>query len=373
MDEIKESDSALWETVKPKKINFRHYFGGAALILLISQALTGLYMIFYYEPALTETYKTVQYFNNQTLLGALTRNIHRYGAFLIVTVALAHLFRGYLRRDYQGGRKWNWVTGVLLFMTLIAFMISGSILPWEWKGYWMMEMFNNWLKDFPVVGDSLYNFFMTTYTPTRNFVIHDIVLPLITFTLLTWHCLNRLKKRGLKIYLARHTIAIVPLLIIILTLAIMFPVPTEDPNIIPFPMEGRYIPAPEWFFVTFLMPYWYFPPREWTFYLFWIPFACYVILFALPFINKKKPKSKQKKWIGAAYIGIGVAVASLFTFGLLWGSVKSPWMGCNSCHNTSMGVRMGIPPVTYKDTERNPLLLDRRWMMRHWYQPQVVW
>ncbi len=371
---------SFWKRIQPKKINYRHYFGGGALLLLISQFITGLYMIFYYEPSLTETYLTVQFFNNETLLGAITRNIHRYGAFFLGMFVFFHLWRMYHRRDYQGGRKWNWITGVALSLLVGAFLITGSILPWEWKGYWMMEMFNNWLRSFPVVGESLYSFFMTSYTPTRNFVIHNIVLPLITFVLLEIHCLSRIKSRGFNDFLIRQFFAAVPLVIAVISLSVIYPVPTEDPQIIPFPMDGQYIPAPEWFFVTFLLPYWYYPPRDWTLYVFWIPFIFLMLVTALPYLNKRKSKkeleqmpAKRRKWMRIGYTAAGATVGGLLILALLWGSVKAPWMGCNSCHNTAMGKRMGIPPVTYKDTERNPLLLDNRWMMRHWYEPQVVW
>tara|TARA_B100000315_G_C14591319_1_gene596002 strand:- start:5524 stop:6675 length:1152 start_codon:yes stop_codon:yes gene_type:complete len=368
------------ERIKPRKINFRHYFGGAAFVLILVQLITGLYMIFYYEPALRETYKTVQYFNNETLLGALTRNIHRYSAFFLTLAAFFHLWRGYFRRGYQGGRKWNWITGVFLSLLILAFLISGTVLPWEWKAYWMMEMTNNWLQNIPIFGDRLYTFFMTAYTPTRNFVIHSIMLPILAFILLEIHCLSRLKSRGFADYIIRQTLAAIPLIIAIVSLSFFHPIPTEDPEIIPLPMEGLYVPAPEWYFVTFLLPYWYFPPREWTIYLFWIPFLFFLVILALPFFNKRKSKKdlttipeKRRKWMSIGYTVTGSLVAGLLLIVLLWGSVESPWKGCNSCHNVSMGIRMGIPPVTYKDTNRNPLLLDKRWMMRHWYEPQVVW
>lgn len=346
----------------------------------MSQLITGLYMVFYYEPSLRETYKTVQYFNNEVYLGALTRNIHRYGAFFLALFAFFHLWRSYHRRDYQGGRKWNWLTGVALSIVVIAFLISGTILPWEWKGYWIMEMFNNWLKNIPVVGDRLYLFFMTTYTPTRNFVIHDLILPITALILLEIHCLSRLRSRGFRDFLVRQAFVALPLIIVIVTLSLVFPVPSQDPEVIPFPMEGQYIPAPEWYFVTFLLPYWYYYPRNWSIYLFWIPFAFYVLLVLLPFINKRKSKANLKsiperrlRIMKISYVGIGAIIGALMLSGLLWGSVKAPWMGCNSCHNVAMGDRMGIPPVTYKDTVRNHILLDNRWMMRHWYDPQVVW
>ena len=221
---------------------------------------------------------------------------------------------------------------------------------------------------------------MTSYTPTRNFVIHDIILPITAFILLEIHCLSRLRKRGFKDYLIRQFFAVIPLIIAVLALSVIFPVPTQDPEIIPFPMEGVYVPAPEWYFVTFLLPYWYFPPRDWQAYLFWIPFILLAVTFSLPYLNRRKSKEelasipeRRKKLMRLGYVGVGGLIFGLALFGLLWGSVDSPWMGCNSCHNTAMGDRMGIPPVTYKDTERNPLLLDNRWMMRHWYEPQVVW
>ncbi len=371
---------SFWRNLLPGKITMRNYFGGVALILFLLQFVTGLYMIFYYEPSLTETYKTVQYFNNETLFGALTRNLHRYGAFFLVLMALFHMAHGYFRRDYQGKRKLVWTTGLLLFMVMIALTITGSILPWEWKGYWIMEMFNNWLKVFPVVGEWLYDFFMTSYTPTRNFVIHDIVLPLVAYGLLQVHCLANMKKRGLRDNLLRQGVAAIPLLTVVLVLSFLWPVPTEDPAVIPFPMDGQWIPAPEWYFVSFLMPIWYYPPRTWAFFLFWIPLIIYVILFALPFLNRRLRKeernarsAKTLKWMGVTYLVSGALIGSLMMIGLVGYSVDSPWMGCNSCHNTAMGARMGIPPVTYKDQERNPLLLDSRWMMRHWYEPQVVW
>ncbi len=364
----------------PKKLQFRHYFGGSALILFVLQFLTGLYMIFYYEPALRDTYKIVQYFNNEVFLGAFTRNLHRYGAFFLLLAAVIHLWRGYSRRDYQGKRKVTWLTGLFLFLTFSALVVSGSILPWEWKGYWMMEMVTNWLKVFPVFGDSLYDFFMMSYTPTRNFVVHDIVLPLTAYILLQYHCLANMEKRGLWQNLARQAVAAVPLIVLVIVMSLLWPVPAADPEQIPLPMAGRYVPAPEWYFVSFLMPIWYYPPRDWVIFLFWLPLALFGLLAILPFINKRLTREERErksnrtlKWMGITYMFTGVLVVGVFLFGGTVASVKAPWMGCNSCHNRAMGDRMGIPPITYKDRERNPVVLDSRWMMRHWYEPQVVW
>ncbi len=375
----RHDNPGLWGRIKPRKIHFRHYFGAATFILILVQLLTGLYMIFFYEPTLRDAYLRVQYFNNQAFLGAFTRNVHRYAAFLIGATAFLHLATGYFRRDYTGGRKLYWFTGVIMILVLGGYFFSGSILPWEWKGYWLMEMFNNWFKNIPVFGNGMYLFFMDTYTPTRNFVIHDIILPIITFILLEIHCLARIKKRGFTDYLVRQTFAVMPLLIAVVAMSVLYPIPTQDPDIIPLPMDGQYIPAPEWWVIIFYLPYWYFPSNKWPIYLFWIPVLLIVVLFILPLLFKRLKRAEEQgrarkiKISAWLYTGAGSLLGAFMLAVFLWGGVRQPWMGCNSCHNSAMGDRMGLPPVTFKDTTKNPVLLDNRWMIRHWYEPQVVW
>ncbi|MBI5181829.1 MAG: cytochrome b, partial [Nitrospirae bacterium] len=50
--------------LRPESVNFRHYFGGTAFLLLIVQLLTGIFMAMYYQPQLENAYKSVQTINN---------------------------------------------------------------------------------------------------------------------------------------------------------------------------------------------------------------------------------------------------------------------------------------------------------------------
>ena len=368
-----KKDRSFLDKFRPQKLNWRHYFGGSALLCLLIQLCTGLYMMFYYEPGLKDTYKSIQYLTNETLFGSAFRNMHRYVAFLLVFIAFFHMARAFYRADYLG-RRVNWITGVCLFLLVLGFTVTGAILPWEWKGYWVMEMFVNYMETFPLVGRDLRHFFMDTYTPMRNFIVHDILFPLLAAALLEYHCLSRLKKRGFTAYLQAHLLLALPLLGIAVGLAASYPIPTQDPEILPMPLDGRFIPAPEWFFVTFLLPFWHFQKKTLPYFTFYIPLAVTVLLLALPYLHRRKwenvPWAALKKVL--LYLPGTLLLLVLF-FGTIYGSYDSPWAGCNCCHNVAMGERMGIPPVTFKDRNRNPLLENNKWMMLHWYEPQVTW
>jgi quinol-cytochrome oxidoreductase complex cytochrome b subunit len=371
---MKKEKPPLLKRIKPEKLNWRHYFGGAALVLFLVQLLTGLYMMFYYEPGLTDTYKSIQYLTNATLLGSFLRNTHRYAAFLMVFIAFFHMVRSFYRADYIG-RRVNWITGVALFLLVLGFTVTGAILPWEWKGYWIMEMFVNFVQTFPLIGLKLRYFFMDTYTPMRNFILHDIFFPIAALILLEYHCLSKLKKRrGITEYLLSHFFITLPILAVALALVVLYPIPTQDPVILPMPLDGRFIPAPEWFFVTFLIPFWKFHKYTVPIFTFYIPLGFVTLLIGLPFLHRKNFSKTPKFSIAKLlFYGPSTAVILFLFLGTIYGSHDSPWAGCNCCHNISMGQRMGIPPVTFKDRTRNPLNENRKWMMLHWYEPQVTW
>lgn len=90
----------------------------------------------------------------------------------------------------------------------------------------------------------------------------------------------------------------------------------------------------------------------------------------LRFVRRLPGFGPQTKAIAA----LSIFMVSMTLFGLLYaGTSVSPTMGCNSCHNIAMGQRMGVPPVTFKNREKNPLLDDSEWMVQHWFYPQIYW
>lgn len=387
----------MLDKFKPEHVNWRHYFGGLAFIMIILQLATGLFLIFFYEPTLADAYKTVQRISNEIYGGGLIRNLHRWIPGLLFIAVLVHTIRCFLRKDFSNQQKRVlWLTGVLLLLPLFLLIATGLIIPWEWKGYWFMEMVPNYFGTVPIIGPQLKSFFMDTYTIPRYYALHILVFPLITFVLADYHLLVKVRKRGIFRYLLKHTIAALPFLILLFYLAVTVQIPSADPQEVPMPLEGANILAPEWYFLIVLLPFMYLKNSP------WIPFisifAPLLVLFVaafMPYYLKGSKGSEAESYEGhhrAAGIrlvwhkllrnnlvrkiatGIVVALITLFFAGLIYvGSYNSPTFGCNSCHNISKGERLGIPPQFFKDRSKIPLLNDNEWMMRHWYYPNEVW
>ncbi len=368
--------------------HWRNYFGGVCLVLLVLQVLSGIFLALYYSPHLAEAYVSIQYIYKQFPDAAWVRDSHRWISFFVFAGIIAHVARSLLRRDFLNAEgKSFWLTGCLLALLLGGSLVTGSILPWDWKGYWFMEMVPNYLANLPLIGPSLKAYFIDGFTMERNFVTHVVILPLIAIVLIEIHALTRVRRRQLRVsgYLGRHALLSLPVIIAVVVLAVLFPMPTEDPEIIPMPLEGAFLPVTEWFSLIFFVPFIYF--KNWVAPMLgiYLPAALFAGLSVLPFyFALRRPGAETGEAANGAAAGRGmvakiggfVAVIAVIgsVYGLLFlGNYKSPTFGCNSCHNTSMGRRMGIPPKAFKDRKIVPLLNDSQWMTEHWFTPQTRW
>ena len=241
-----------------ERYHWRHFFGGVAFVLLTLQLVTGIFLTLFYQPHLQEAYASVQYLYNQFPPGAIIRDGHRWIAAFLLTVTIIHSIRSLIRKDFLNpDGKVLWLTGSLLLLPLLGFLATGFILPWEWRAYWFMEMIPNYLGYIPMVGPFLKTFFIDVFTMNRAFVAHVVFLPLITIILVDYHVLSktRKKKGGVLRYVLRHSLITLPLLLAIAYLSVDLPMPTQDPEIIPMPLEGTYIPTAEWFLLIFWVPF----------------------------------------------------------------------------------------------------------------------
>lgn len=389
--------------MKIKRSHWHHFFGGIALLLLITQLISGLVLTMFYLPHLNEAYASIQNIYNELSAVAWVRDSHRWAALFLFVTVIIHFIRSLLRKDYLNREnKTFWLAGVLLFLPMLGFLLTGFILPWEWRGYWFMEMAPNYVEGIAFIGPALKQFLIDAFTLNRAFVAHVVILPAITLILLDIHFLARIKKRtgGISLYIVEHSLLTVPFLLAIAVLAYMLPMPTQDPQIIPMPLEGAYIPSAEWFILIFYMPYMHFKESVAPLFSFYIPFVIFLVLAIFPYyLKEKKGKGKAQKKTPAVEgssafknamasirrvpfvatitktLGfLSVFLVAISFFGPLYAvSYQSPTMGCNSCHHILSGKRMGIPPETFKDRVKNPKLEDNQWMMEHWFYPTVIW
>lgn len=293
--------------MKIERHHWRHYFGGVAVVLLISQLLTGIFLALFYRPDPQQAYASVQGLYRDFAVGAWIRDGHRWLAFFIFAAIVAHVARSLLRREFLNyARRTSWLTGGLLLPPVLALLVTGFILPWEWKAYWFMEMVPNYLGRIPLVGPVLKAFLIDAFTLSRNFVAHVVILPVITYILIDIHILAALRKRkaGIGKYLTRHAMISVPFFIAVAVLAVTIPMPTEDPDVIPMPLEGTNIPAPEWFFLFLLRPFLNFDDAMASFLGIYLPLIVLVVLIVLPHAFKgRKNKQPDTDPGGGSYFG----------------------------------------------------------------------
>ena len=389
--------------MKIKQSHWHHFFGGIALLLLIIQVLSGSVLTLFYLPQLNDAYASMQYLYNELGAVAWIRDTHRWAALFLMTAVIMHFIRSFLRKDYLNREsKTLWLTGVLLYLPLLGFLFTGVILPWEWRGYWFMEMVPNFVNEIPLIGPPLSDFLIKAFTLPRTLVVHICILPAITLVLMGIHTFTRVMKRtgGLTLYVIEHTPLTIPFLLAIAILAYALPMPSQDPTIIPMPLDGENLPVAEWFILIFYVPYFYFKGFIATSLGFYIPLIIFLVLAIFPyFLKGKKRKSETpqesppventgvlasmmapfRRMLGAktyvktlAFLTVSLVAMALFV-PLYAASYKSPTYGCNSCHNVSAGIRLGLPPATFKDRGLNPNLKDNYFMVGHWFYPQVIW
>jgi len=389
------------DLLKPEKINWRHYFGGFGFITIILQLLTGLYLMFFYEPTFKDAYKSIQYISNQLFMGSLTRNLHRWIAAILLIAIIVHTVRCVLRWDFMNQKKRVlWLTGVLLLLPIFLFVVTGLIVPWEWKGYFFMEMVPNYFEAIPYIGPALKDFFLNTFTIPRYYVFHVVLLPLSSIVLIDYHILTKLRRRGIFRYLLKHSIASLPLIILLFVLAYKMTIPTNDPIEIPMPLEGAWVLAPEWHFLTVLLPLMYLKGIWVPVLSIFLPLLLFLAAAFMPYYLRSSVLEEEEEGESEPHRhvhhsnalkrfwhnlnntslrrkiinGVIVTIISLFLSGLLlWGNYNSPTLGCNSCHNVNQGIRMGVPPEFFKDRVQLPHLNENDWMMKHWYYPTEVW
>jgi ubiquinol-cytochrome c reductase cytochrome b subunit len=169
----------------PGGARWAYVFGSALVVLFGVQAVTGIALAAYYSPSTTTAWASVNYVQTQVTLGWLLRGIHHFGAAAMVLVMIAHLMQTVWFAAYRAPRELNWLAGFVLLQLVLAFALTGYLLPWDQKGYWATQVATSIAGTLPLIGDALQRLAQggTAYgnlTLTRFYALHILVLPLLT-------------------------------------------------------------------------------------------------------------------------------------------------------------------------------------------------
>ena len=175
-----------------KNFNIWYVFGVLALLMLINQLLTGIFLTMNYKPSAELAFASVEYIMRDVEWGWLIRYMHSTGASFFFIVVYLHMFRAMLYGSYKKPRELIWIIGMLIFFALMAEAFAGYLLPWGQMSYWGAQVIISLFGAIPAIGDSLVEFIRGDYsisdiTLNRFFALHVIALPLALVGLVFVH------------------------------------------------------------------------------------------------------------------------------------------------------------------------------------------
>lgn len=180
------------EYYAPKNFNVWYYFGSLALIALVNQIVTGIFLTMNYKPSVAEAFNSVEYIMRDVEWGWLIRYMHSTGASAFFIVVYLHMFRGLMYGSFKKPRELVWLLGMLIYLCLMAEAFMGYVLPWGQMSFWGAKVIISLFGAIPYVGDSLVEWIMGDYLPAdatlnRFFALHVVALPLVLLLLVVLH------------------------------------------------------------------------------------------------------------------------------------------------------------------------------------------
>ena len=338
----------------PKNFNFWYYFGSLAMLVLVLQIVTGIFLTMNYKPSAAEAFASVEYIMRDVNWGWLMRYMHSTGASAFFIVIYLHMFRGLLYGSYRQPRELVWIFGMLLYVALMAEAFMGYLLPWGQMSYWGAQVIISLFSAIPGVGEALAewirgDFVIADATLNRFFAFHVIAVPLILVALVfvhivALHAVGSNNPDGIEIkknkdangipldgipfhpyYSVKDIVGVVVFLI--LFSIVLFFIPELDGW---FLEKDNFIPADPLKTPEHIVPLWYFTP----FYaiLRAVPSkfggvmamgGAIVVLFLLPWLDRSPVKSIRYK--GMLYkIILTVFIISFLVLGYLGTQPATP-------------------------------------------------
>jgi ubiquinol-cytochrome c reductase cytochrome b subunit len=339
----------LSEYYAPKNFNFWYFFGGLALLVLVIQIVSGIFLTMNYKPDALFAFASVEYIMRDVQWGWLLRYMHSTGASLFFVVVYLHMFRGLMYGSYRQPRELLWIIGMVIYLALMAEAFMGYLLPWGQMSFWGAQVIVNLFSSVPFIGPDLSvlirgDFVVSDITLNRFFALHVIAVPLLLVAivfvhLVALHAVGSNNPDGIEIkknkgpdghpvdgipffpyMVAKDGIAAVAFLIVFC--AVVFFAPEvggyfiEANNFVPAnPMKTPAHIAPVWYFTPYYAILRAVPP------MFGSQFpgvvamgVATVIFFALPWLDRGKVKSIRyrgpiyKTFLAAfvvSFIGLG--------------------------------------------------------------------
>ncbi len=180
------------EYYAPKNFNFWYFFGSLALLVLVIQIVSGIFLTMNYKPDALFAFASVEYIMRDVQWGWLLRYIHSTGASMFFVVVYLHMFRGLMYGSYRKPRELLWIIGMIIYLALMGEAFMGYLLPWGQMSFWGAQVIVNLFSSVPFVGPDLAvlirgDYVVSDITLNRFFALHVIAIPLVLVLIIVAH------------------------------------------------------------------------------------------------------------------------------------------------------------------------------------------
>jgi len=335
IDHRKHVDSflrAVLDEAIPGGASLAYVFGSGLLYLLLSQVITGMFLVLYYVPSADHAHTTVAYITKEVTSGSFIRSIHAYGSSAIVIVLLLHVTQTFLFGSYKGRRKLLWLAGCALFALMLGMSFTGYLLPWDQKAYFATTVGTNILTYIPFVGNSLKSLLrggteMGTLTLSRFFVLHVLLIPAFIFAFVAIHVFmfrkagpagpvqgepEALQQSTEPFYPKQVLYDLIFAVLIIAGLGLLAHYAPVELGPKANPADTQYVPRPEWYYIPVFQWLKYWESGLAVLGILVIPAFVALLFVALPFLDRRPERRPWKRPVSVSIYGfVFIALGAL--------------------------------------------------------------
>jgi ubiquinol-cytochrome c reductase cytochrome b subunit len=291
--------------------SWAYVFGSVLVFILVNQLVTGVMLAMSYSPSASDAWASVAYIQDQVTMGWFIRGLHGYGASAMVIVCGLHMLQTAVFGAYKRPREVTWIVGVLMMGLVLAFALTGYLLPWDQKGYWATKVATGIMGETPIIGPWLRELVQGgneygNLTLTRFYSIHVFVLPGTLILLLVVH-VALFRKHGVTprwgrsdAELDRATQPFWPdqllrdMVAILVVFGLIWGMTSSTHGVelgAPADPSSQFDARPEWYFLPLFQVLKYFSGTMETVAALGLPLIVGLYLLGLPFLDRKPERS----------------------------------------------------------------------------------
>ncbi len=370
--------------------------GSLLLFGLSLQIVTGIALALFYAPTPDHAWDSVRYITTNVRGGAFLRGLHHWGASLVVVAAVLHMVRVLFFGSYKKPRELNWLVGLLLLQVILAFGLTGYLLPWDQRAYWATVVTINIARLTPMLGDMVAVVLqggadIGALTLTRWYAVHVMVLPAVLVVLIVVH-LYLMRRHGISgpvtprigssqmffPHQAARDLTVAVIGGVLLATLAWRGAPALEP--MADPTSSDYIPRPEWYFLGLFQLLKYFPGRLEVIGALVVPGLVMTFLALLPWIDRARGREPRQRRVVLGLITAGLAaVVTLTTLGALDrpSAAAGPWnvqeiAGAALVASSDRCTKCHAPDRVASPVEAGRISQTSSWLNAHVADPEVI-